>query len=178
MNATRTRGGADPATLATSSPDGEEPLRPDSANGIEAACDPDTAPADLPADPTTVGPPEEGLSESLTEELAALIDDTRTYAEAELVFQKTRASLAGKNAGIALGLVVVAVVVLHVAVLALAVGMVMALTPIMTIWGSIAIVVGALLALTGLLGSMAIKRGKRISAIYAKDDAPAATGEE
>ncbi|QIQ86161.1 MAG: phage holin family protein [Erythrobacter sp.] len=153
-------------------------MPPDSANGIEDPFDPATLPDDLPADPTTVGPPEEGLSESLTEELAALIDDTRTYAEAELAFQKTRASLAGKNAGIALGLVVVAVVVLHVAVLALAVGLVMALAPLVTIWGSIAIVVGALLALTGLLGWMAMKRGKRISAIFAKDEPAAAAGEE
>lgn len=140
--------------------------------GIEAPFDPADPPEDMPADPTTLAGPEEGLpedtlNESLTGQLAALIDDTRTYAEAELNFQKTRASLAGKNAGIALGLVVVAVVVLHVAVLALAVGLVMALAPLVTIWGAIALVVGALIVVAGLLGWQAARRGQRIAAIFA-----------
>ncbi|MEQ8412027.1 MAG: phage holin family protein [Erythrobacter sp.] len=174
MAATRTAAGAETETDADPAPAqrGDEPLPPDDIGRIEDPFDPGNAPADMPADPTTVGAPEEGLNESLTEELAALIDDGRTYAEAELNFQKTRASLAGKNAGIALGLVVVAVVVLHVAVLAFAVGMVIALAPLVTIWGSIAIVVGALLLATGLLGWQAAQRGKRIGAIFAKDDPP------
>lgn len=172
MSATKTARGEDPGALAKDSQAASEPLPPDSARGIEDPFDPAIAPEDMPADPTTVGPPEEGLSESLSEELAALIDDGRTYVEAELNFQKTRASLAGKNAGIALGLGVVAIVVLHVAVLALAVGLVMALAPLVTIWGSIVIVVGSLLAVTGLLVWMAAKRGQRIGAIFAKDEPP------
>jgi hypothetical protein len=166
--------GEDPAAGAGLSP---EPLPADSPNGIEDPFDPANAPADMPADPTTVGPPEEGLSESLTEELAALIDDGRTYVSAELNFQKTRASLVGKNAGIALGLAIVAIVVLHVAVLALAVGLVMALAPLVTIWGSIAIVVGALLGVTGFLAWLAAKRGQRIGAIMSSGDAPPAQAE-
>ncbi|AOL23616.1 Putative Holin-X, holin superfamily III [Erythrobacter litoralis] len=178
MSEARTAPGQDPGTLARDPRAADEALPPDSPNGIEDPFDPSGAPIDMPADPTTVGPPEEGLSESLTEELAALIDDGRTYVSAELNFQKTRASLAGKNAGIALGLAIVAVVVLHVAVLALAVGLVMALAPLVTIWGAIAIVVGGLLAVTGLLGWKAAKHGQRIGAIFANDDPPAAAGEE
>jgi len=187
VSRTRTAPGQDPGPLAHDTQGADEPLPPDSTNGIEDPFapapfdsdpfDPANAPEDMPADPTTVGPPEEGLSESLTEELAALIDDGRTYVEAELNFQKTRAGLAGKNAGIALGLAVVAIVVLHVAVLALAVGLVMALAPLVTIWGSIAIVVGGLLAVTALLGWQAAKRGQRIGAIFARDEPPAAAGE-
>ncbi|KPP93228.1 phage holin family protein [Erythrobacter sp. HL-111] len=146
-------------------------LPPGAPGGIEDPFDPANTPADMPADPTTVGPPEEGLSESLTEELAALIDDGRTYVGAEINFQKTRASLAGKHAGIALGLAVVAVVVLHVAVLAFAVGLVMALAPLVTIWGSIAIVVGTLLGVTGLLGWQAARHGQRIGEIFSAGDA-------
>lgn len=92
--------------------------------------------------------PGDSFDESITDEIAALIDDGRTYAEAEIAFQKTRASIAGKSVGFAAGYVAVALIVLHVAVLALAVGMVMALAPLVTIWGAIAIVVGVLLALT------------------------------
>ncbi|NBC88649.1 MAG: hypothetical protein GVX90_04000, partial [Alphaproteobacteria bacterium] len=90
----------------------------DEPTGIEDHFDPSNAPDDALEDPTTLAASGESPDGSLTDQLAALIDGTRTYAEAEFNFQKTRASLAGKNAGIALGLVVVAVVVLHVAVLA------------------------------------------------------------
>ena len=107
------------------------------------------------------------FDESLAEELAALIDDGKTYAEAELAFQKTRASLAGKNIGLALGFAVLAVVLMHIAFLALAVGLVIALQPIASIWGAIAIVVGALLLLTGLLTYSAIRRGKIVAAMFA-----------
>jgi hypothetical protein len=137
---------------------------------------PGNAREDMPADPTTVGPPEEGFHESLSEELGALIDDGRTYFEAELAFQSTRAKLIGRNAGIALGLIVVAVVVLHVAVLAFAVGMVMALEPLVTIWGAIAIVVGALILVTALLGLRAARHGKRIAAMFEKPAEASKTG--
>ena len=111
------------------------------------------------------------FDESITEELAALIDDGKTYAEAELAFQKTRATIAGKSIGIALGLAIVAIILLHIAFLALAVGLVIALQPLVTIWGAIAIVVGGLLLLTGLLGLAALKRGKLVGAMFASDKA-------
>ncbi|MDJ0641366.1 MAG: phage holin family protein [Erythrobacter sp.] len=108
------------------------------------------------------------FDESLVEELAALIDDGKTYAEAELAFQKGRAALAGRSVGIALALVVVAIILLHIAFLALAVGLVMALAPLVTIWGAIAIVVGGLLLLVGLLGYSAYSHGKLLGALFAK----------
>lgn len=109
------------------------------------------------------------LEDSLVGELAALIDDGKTYAEAELAFQKTRATLAGKTIGIAAALVVVAVVLLHIAFLALAVGLVIALEPLVSIWGAIAIVVGVLLLATALLGRAALSRGKLVAAMFASD---------
>lgn len=109
------------------------------------------------------------FDESLVGELAALIDDGKTYAEAELAFQKTRAGLAGKNIGLSVGFVLLAIILLHIAFLALAVGLVMALEPLVTIWGAIAIVVGALLLSVGLLGFGALKRGKLVGAMFAGD---------
>ncbi|MBV7259923.1 phage holin family protein [Erythrobacter crassostreae] len=104
--------------------------------------------------------------ESLTEEIAALIDDGRTYAEAEFAFQKTRAAIAGKSVGFAIAYVVVAIITLHIAVLALAVGMVMALAPLVTIWGAIAIVVGVLLLATVLLGLAAKGHAGRLGMMF------------
>lgn len=110
------------------------------------------------------------FQESLVDELGALIDDGRTYAQAELAFQKTRAKLAGKAIGVAAASVVVAINLLHIAFLALAVGMVMALEPLVTIWGAIAIVVGVLLISVGLLLWIALGNAKKLSALFSSED--------
>lgn len=110
------------------------------------------------------------FDESLTDELAALIDDGRTYAKAELAFQKARARLAGRSVGMALALAIVAIILLHIAFLALAVGMVMALAPLVTIWGAIAVVVGGLLLGVGLLVYGAIGHGKLLAELFSDSD--------
>ena len=77
--------------------------------------------------------PDEALSDeetSLSADIAALIDSGRTYAEAELAFQKTRAALAGDNAAKAIGALVLALVLLNIALTALAIGAVLALQPL------------------------------------------------
>lgn len=109
----------------------------------------------------------EALDDGLLGDIATLIDDGRTYAEAEIAFQKSRAGFVARTLGVATGLAVLAVILLHIAFLALAVGLVIALTPVVTVWGAIAIVVGGMLALVGLLIWMAVGRGKRIGALFA-----------
>ena len=111
------------------------------------------------------------VDESLMEEASALIDDARTYAEAEIAFQKTRAALAGRLVGVSLGLVIVALILLHIAFLALAVGLVMALEPVVTIWGAIAIVFGGLMGLVGLLGWMAMTRAQKLGGLFSASEA-------
>lgn len=122
----------------------------------------DSAASDTASDPN--------FDESLFEELAAFVDDGRTYAHAELAFQKTRAKLAGQSVGIALACIIVALILLNIAFLALAVGLVIALAPLVTIWGAIAIVVGVLLLFAVLLVYAAMKRGKMLSAMFAASD--------
>ncbi|MHA7818255.1 MAG: phage holin family protein [Erythrobacter sp.] len=113
---------------------------------------------------------DDDFEETLFEEASALIDDGRTYVEAELAFQKTRAKLAGRLAGASLGLVVLALILLHIALLALAVGLVIALAPLVTIWGAILIVVGALLLAVGLLGWLAMKRAQKLGGLFSDAD--------
>jgi hypothetical protein len=103
---------------------------------------------------------------TLSEDIAALIDSGRSYAEAELAFQKTRASLVGGNAGKAAAALVLALVLLNIALTALAIGAVLALQPLITIWGAIAVVVGALLVGTGLLVRSAKARGRILAAMF------------
>lgn len=137
----------------------------------------DTEPAPPPApDDTFVDPaliPQDDPAEadgagfaSLRDDIGALVDDAKTYAEAEIAFQKTRASLAGKKAGRVVVLLVLALVLLHIALIALAVGIVIALAPYVTIWGAIAIVVGLMLAGVAMLVLSAVGEGKMLSAMF------------
>ena len=127
----------------------------------------DSAASEPHEEASATAPQQPPFGESLVEEVSALIDDGRTYAQAELTFQKTRAKLAGRAVGVALAALVVAIILLHIAFLALAVGLVMALAPLVTIWGAIGIVVGALLLLTGVLVYVAAKNGRKIGALFA-----------
>ena len=136
---------------------------------------PEAAPETVSEHETPAPPPV--YDESIVEELGAVIDDAKLYATAELAFQKTRAKLLGKNVGIAAGAVVLAVILLHVSVIALAVGLVLALEPLVTIWGAIAIVVGVMLLGVGILGYVAVSRGRTIGEMFASDE-PTATPED
>lgn len=126
--------------------------------------------ADAAPEETGLEESEPEFDESLSEEISALIDDGKTYVEAEIAFQKTRASIAGKSIGSAAACVIVAIVTLHVAILALAVGLVIALDPLVTIWGAIAIVVGVLLFITAILVRMAMKHANRLGLIFGNPD--------
>ncbi|MEP1420331.1 MAG: phage holin family protein [Erythrobacter sp.] len=114
------------------------------------------------------------IDPSLMDEASALIDNARTYAEAELGFQKTRAAFAGRLLGVSLALVVVALILLHIAFLALAVGLVLAFESVVGIWGSIGIVFGGLMLVVALLGWSAFTRVKKLAALFSspkEDDA-------
>jgi hypothetical protein len=115
--------------------------------------------------------PENGFT-ALRDDITTLVEDARTYAEAEIAFQKTRAGLAGKAGARALVLLVLALVLLHLALIALAVGAVIALAPYVTIWGAIAIVVGVMLGGVAGLVYAALGDGKRLSAMFAPDNTP------
>ena len=125
---------------------------------------------ELSATTSDPGTPAPEFDESLGDEIAALIDNTRNYATAEAQFQKTRAKLAGRHVGVASLAVAVALIMFHIALLALAVGLVIALEPLVTIWGAIAIVVGALLIITALLIYLAVKRASRLRALFSGRD--------
>lgn len=84
---------------------------------------------------------------SLIEDLRLLASDARTLAEAELAYQKSRASVLGGGLGKIAGLGAVAVLLVILAMVAVVVGLVFALTPILTAWGATAVVTTGLLLL-------------------------------
>ena len=126
------------------------------------------APTDAPVtdDQSDPAPPHPAYDESILEELGTLIDDAGLYVTAELAFQKTRAKLACKNLGIAAAAIILAIILLHIALIALAVGIVIALEPLVTIWGAIAIVVGVMLVGVVWLGFIALGRGRLLGELF------------
>lgn len=111
----------------------------------------------------------EARERSLNEDLHQLALDARAYAEAELQFQKTRAAYtasAGKSIAI---YAVVALVLAFFAMMALVVGLVIALAPWLTAWGSMAVVTLVLLGGAVFLLLRAKKRATVLMSIIRTD---------
>ncbi len=84
---------------------------------------------------------------SLIEDLRLLAGDARTLAEAEFAYQKSRAGALAGGFGKIAGLGAIAALLVVLALVALVVGLVFALTPILTAWGATAVVTVGLLVL-------------------------------
>lgn len=112
---------------------------------------------------------EDARDVSLTEEIAALVEDGKNYAEAELAFQKTRAGFVanrGKSAALyglfALGFI-------HLALIALVVGVLLGLIPVLGAWGATAVVVGVLLLVAVILLLLVRSNGIEIANSFKSD---------
>ena len=148
-----------------------EPGSPRLPNGELPDAGPALGPAPEPDTPAEGAEAEDNATfASLKDDLTVLVEDARTYAAAEIAFQQTRAGLAGKSGVRALVYLVLALVLLNLALVALAVGAVIALAPLVTIWGAIAIVVGVLLAGVVLLVMGAVSEGKTLGAMFGLGD--------
>lgn len=121
---------------------------------------------DEDAQDSAAGEPNE---RSLREDVEALIEDGRTYLEAELVFQKTRVAYVADRAKGAVIFGAVAAVLAFLALIGLTVGLIIALTPLITAWGASAVVVAGLL-LAALLSAR--KAGKSWSKLMAAIEGP------
>jgi uncharacterized membrane protein YqjE len=83
---------------------------------------------------------------SLVGDVEALFEDGKTYLQAELAFQKTRAAFVADRAKGAFIFGAVAAVFGFLALIGLTVGLIIALTPWLTAWGASALVVFLLMA--------------------------------
>jgi hypothetical protein len=110
---------------------------------------------------------DEDVDRSLLEDVEELIADGKGYLEAELAYQKTRAAfVAGGVKGVAV-LGAVAAVLAVMALMGLTLGLILALTPLITAWGATAVVVGLLLLGAWLAARAAGARWRRITAAAA-----------
>ena len=111
--------------------------------------------------------PEEARDRSLLEDLRELARDARTYAEAELAFQKSRATYAGDEVkSIAISIAAAAALVFF-ALMALVLGALLALTPLITAWGATALVFAVLLIGAVIFAFGARSRWRRMKSLMA-----------
>lgn len=84
---------------------------------------------------------------SLTDDLRLLAGDAKSLALAEIAYQKSRAQVLGGGLGKIAGLGAIALLLLWLALVALVVGLLFALSPLLTAWGATAVVTIGLLLL-------------------------------
>lgn len=120
-------------------------------------------------EPPASGGGEDIPVDSLVDDLSALIEDGQTYFAAELAYQKTRLSFASAQGKVGVGMLLGAVAFVHLALIALVVGLVFALGPILTPLGATAVVTLALLLLAMLFAFAARRRISAISRAFAKE---------
>lgn len=103
--------------------------------------------------------------------IEALISDARTYVDAELSYQKSRAAFVGDKVKRTLGYGIAAVLIAFIGILALAIGLIIALAPLVTAWGATAIVAGVILIIAIWLALTAARNwSSMIDALGSKED--------
>ncbi|MBW8784826.1 MAG: phage holin family protein [Novosphingobium sp.] len=113
--------------------------------------------------PIVADPLDDAARRSLIDDIRRLADDGKTLAEAELAFQSSRARLVGASASGIATYAAVAVVLAFFAVLGLVVGLLLALTPLITAWGATTVVVGGLLLAGWIAFRLAMSRWRRLN---------------
>ncbi|MCC6925886.1 phage holin family protein [Novosphingobium sp.] len=114
--------------------------------------------------PPLIAPDADDAAErSLVDDLRQMVDDGRTLVEAELAYQKSRALVAGQGAKGIVGWGALALVLVFFALMALVMGLLLALSELVGGWLAMVIVVLGLLLAAGLAGMAAGKRWERMS---------------
>jgi hypothetical protein len=122
------------------------------------------------AHPDSADPDEAADHRSLVDDVEVLIEDGKTYLEAELNFQKTRALFTGEQAkGVALyGLL--GFVFAWMALIGLTIGLIFALTPSLGGWGATGVVVAAWLLIAAIALRAAAGRWRRLVASFTPEE--------
>lgn len=105
---------------------------------------------------------------SLAQDMRLIAGQVRSFAEAELAFQKARAAYAGSAAKTIAALGVVAAVLLFFASMAAVFGTVIALGPLLGLWGAMAAVTLGLLVLAAICAISAGLKAKRMKTVLSE----------
>lgn len=102
---------------------------------------------------------------SLVDDVRQLAEDGRTLLEAELAYQKSRAAVAGASAGGIAGWGALALALVFFALMALVMGLLLALAPSLGGWLAMVVVVAGLLAAAAASGWVAARRWRRVKTL-------------
>jgi hypothetical protein len=116
---------------------------------------------------------EDPAERSLVDDVRQLVDDGRTLLEAELAYQKSRALVAGAAAKAVAGWGALALALVFFAIMAIVLGLILALTPQLGALGATGAVVAGLIVMSALSGWTAARRWKRAAAQLAEQEPPA-----
>jgi Flp pilus assembly protein TadB len=115
------------------------------------------------APPLIAPSPADAAERSLVDDVRQMVDDGRTLLEAELAYQKSRAMVAGQGAKGIAGWGALALALVFFALMALVMGLLLALSDMVGGWIATLVVVLGLLLAAGLCAMTAGKRWKRMS---------------
>ena len=107
---------------------------------------------------------------SLIDDVEVLIEDGKTYLEAELNYQKTRALFVGDRVKSTVLFALVGFVFAWMALIALTVGLIVALTPPLSAWGATAVVVIVWLLIAVIALTVAAGRWKQLAKALEPDE--------
>lgn len=107
---------------------------------------------------------------SLIEDLRLLAGDAKSLAQAEIAYQKSRAGVIGGGLGKIAGLGALALLLVWLALVALVVGLLFALIPLLTAWGATAVVTVGLLVLAGVVALWAKASWRKISLLISDEE--------
>ena len=114
---------------------------------------------------------DDAAERSLADEVRQLVEDGRTLIDAELAYQKSRAAVAGQAAKSVVGWGALALSLVFFALMALVLGLILILTPLIGPIGATAAVVFGLVILAGLAGMKALRRWQRAAALLSDEGA-------
>lgn len=124
-----------------------------------------------PDPPLVKDTPVDAAERSLVDDVRELVTDGRTLLEAELAYQKSRAALAGRTAKSMVGWIALALSLVFFALMALVMGLLLILAPLIGGLGATLLVVAGLLIAAALSGWVAARRWTAMSRRLAEDDA-------
>ncbi len=131
-----------------------------------------SAPSDAPLPGVNPAPPPTGAEQAkpgMIEQLRGLYDDGRTLVDAEIGFQKARLAAAGRQIRTMALLAIVGLILIGCALIALVVGTMIALIPVLGAWGAMAATVAGSLVLAALCFWLAAGRIGKLGALFASE---------
>lgn len=125
------------------------------------------------SDQPRAGPDASGETDrprSVFDDFNDLIDDGRTFLDAELTFQKTRLAYAGGRGRAAAIAALAALVFAIFGLFAVIVGLIIGLTPLITAWGATAVVGGLMFLAAAICAVSAGRNVRRARNAFAEEN--------